>query len=268
MAKQPYRSVMFAIPAASSVVEVDLVMSLFQELGPFVGRGWEIALQFAVGNNGIHLARNFLVRRFLDSPCTDLFFIDSDIAWEPGAVVKMIDHPVDLVLGLYRLKHPQEGYTYYADSPECVPDPQHGLVKIRGGPAGFMRIRRTVLEKMVETLAPMGEGGWMAEPMRPDYALPMLFNFAPRKDPTTGLVHQAGEDMDFCLKWGEMGGEVWMDPDLTLHHIGKAKYSSNFWTTYNTKKRIVHDKEWQEIVDPKPNGDLARFEQLTQGVAP
>jgi hypothetical protein len=265
MAKKDHHDVFIAIPAASSVIECDLVLGLFHELPTFVNRQWGIALQFAMGNNGIHMARNFLVRRFLDTDCTDLLFIDADIAWEPGALTRIITHPVDFVLGLYRLKEPREAYTYFATG-ELVRDPKHGLIPIKAGPAGFMRIRRSVIEKMVDKLPPKDEGGWMAEPMRPDYGLPVLFSFNARRNPETGIVHQAGEDMDFCLRWGEMGGQVWLDPDLTLHHIGKAKYSSNFWQSYSTKRQVLHGPNGgTEIRDPR---ERAKFDELVAGVAP
>jgi glycosyltransferase involved in cell wall biosynthesis len=274
MAKRENHEVFVAIPAASSVVECDLVTGLFQEIAAFAERRWGFALQFAMGNNGIHMARNFLVRRFLDTDCTDLFFIDSDIAWEPGAIVRMVEHPVDFVLGLYRLKDPREGYTYFADTHQHVRDPETGLIPINGGPAGFMRLRRSVIERMVDKLPSADEGGWMAEPMRPDYALPTIFSFNARRDPRTGQVCQAGEDMDFCLRWGEMGEQVWLDPDLTLHHIGKAKYSSNFWRSYTTKRQVVHGREADEYYNPPSgvgtvgNGDLEKFEAITREASP
>jgi hypothetical protein len=127
-----------------------------------------------------------------------------------------------------------------------------------------------VIERMIEKLPPENEGGWMVEPMRPNYGLPVLFNFAPRRDPETGMVHQAGEDMDFCLKWGEMGGQVWFDPDLTLHHIGKAKYSSNFWQSYTTKEQRIHGREGYESRGPRGiNGrDREQFDEIVKGAAP
>lgn len=270
MANKPHRSVFFAIPAASSVVEVDLVQGLFRELADFVNNNWGIALQFAVGNNGIHMARNFLVQRFLDSGCTDLFFIDADMAWEPGALIRMIEHPVDFVLGLYRLKHPQEKYTYFAQTTDLQRDPHHGLIPIDAGPFGFVRLKRIVIERMIEALPPKELGGWTYEPMQPQYPMPVLFNFVTRKDGTTGMMHNAGEDMDFCMKWGEMGGQVWLDPDLTLHHIGKIKYSSNFWNSYTSKRHVLHDRYGDTTIrDPVAmQAELAAFEHVTNGAAP
>jgi hypothetical protein len=37
-----------------------------------------------------------------------------------------------------------------------------------------------------------------------------------------------GEDIYFCQRFSSIGGEIWTDPHLTLHHHGDKTYSGRF----------------------------------------
>jgi hypothetical protein len=34
-----------------------------------------------------------------------------------------------------------------------------------------------------------------------------------------------GEDFSFCRRWRAIGGRVWLDPELELHHVGFKTFS-------------------------------------------
>jgi hypothetical protein len=36
--------------------------------------------------------------------------------------------------------------------------------------------------------------------------------------------HWLGEDTGFCRLWHEMGGKMWIYPDITFNHYGDDKY--------------------------------------------
>jgi hypothetical protein len=56
------------------------------------------------------MGRNQLASDFMMSDCDKMFFIDSDISFEPGAIVKLALFDVDLVGGAYRYKFETENY--------------------------------------------------------------------------------------------------------------------------------------------------------------
>jgi hypothetical protein len=35
-----------------------------------------------------------------------------------------------------------------------------------------------------------------------------------------GLRHKYGEDYSFCKRWRDMGGRVWVDPTISMGHLG------------------------------------------------
>jgi hypothetical protein len=46
----------------------------------------------------------------------------------------------------------------------------------------------------------------------------------------TNHVHLA-EDYQFCRKWKDMGGELWLYPDTEFSHIGQKEYKGSFQKT-------------------------------------
>jgi hypothetical protein len=34
------------------------------------------------------------------------------------------------------------------------------------------------------------------------------------------LRHKYGEDYSFCKRWRDMGGQVWVDPSISMGHLG------------------------------------------------
>src|SRR5262245_2222575 len=58
-------------------------------------------------------ARNYIIRDFLQSECTDLFFIDADMGWQPNAVLRLLKAPGDIVGGVYIHKSDLETYPFH-----------------------------------------------------------------------------------------------------------------------------------------------------------
>ena len=36
-----------------------------------------------------------------------------------------------------------------------------------------------------------------------------------------------GEDFGFCQRWRDMGGRIWVDPDICLNHIGRYTFTGD-----------------------------------------
>ena len=66
----------------------------------------KIELQFGtIGNESlITRARNTLVQLFMDGDYTHLLFIDSDLAFNPEAVIRMLEYDKDVTTGIYPRK--------------------------------------------------------------------------------------------------------------------------------------------------------------------
>ncbi len=153
-------------------------------------------------------ARNIVVRLFLSSDATDLVFLDADVSWEPESLVKLCQFDCDLVGGVYPYRRDTGREGLPMRSLPGHLEAKDGLVEVEGLPTGFMRMRRGMLEKM----AAASESFIHSDGQK----VPLLFY----RDLLDG--GRRGGDIGFCMRWREMGGQVFAAADLRLGHMGKV----------------------------------------------
>jgi hypothetical protein len=171
--------------------------------------GIESAYFLLTGNCHVDDARNSLVQEFLLSDCTELVFLDADVAWEPSELIKLCQFDVDIVGGIYPYRKDSEA------SKEIMPvitipgvvEPENGLLEVAGLPTGFMKIKRHV----IETLAIDANQYWARNDRR--MKIPILF------ERTFDNGARWGGDLSFCKKWVAKGGKLHAAADLHLGHI-------------------------------------------------
>lgn len=200
---------MVAIPAYSGTIHLGTMRSLMADLLALQARGDEWEVHDECGNALIADARALIVAQFLASGCDTLVFIDSDVCWEAGALLRLVDHPVDMVAGIYPQRRDPIAYCVkWQDKAELWAE--NGLLQVDGVPAGFMKLSRTQLEAMV---AQYPDSEFYVE-TAPDQKAWALF-----ADYRIGK-HKMGEDYAFCRRWTDMGGKVWIDPEISMGHVG------------------------------------------------
>jgi hypothetical protein len=203
------KKIMIAIPAYTGQIHLGTMRSLMTDLLALKDRGDAFEVHDECGNALIADARAQIVAQFLASDNDMLVFIDADVSWERGALLKLIDAPVDMVAGIYpQRKDPINYCVKWIDKPEL--QAVDGLLEVLGVPAGFMKLSRVQLEKMVEQY-PDTEFYCENAPEHRAWAL-----FA---DYRIGK-HKMGEDYSFCKRWTDMGGKVWIDPEIRMGHCG------------------------------------------------
>lgn len=150
-------------------------------------------------------ARNAIVRHFLASDCTDLVFLDADVDWEPEALVQLSKREVEIVGGVYPYRR-EGGDQMPVRLMDRSVTPVDGLLEVDGLPTGFMKIKRSVFERMAPTV--------------PEYWDKMertrLFFDRPR--PGEDMTRWGG-DIDFCNRAKAMGVRLFADAELRLGHV-------------------------------------------------
>ena len=51
------------------------------------------------------------------------------------------------------------------------------------------------------------------------------------------LKYKFGEDYSFCIRWRDIGGQVWVDPEIEMGHIGLKCFQGHFGNWL--KSRII-----------------------------
>jgi hypothetical protein len=214
---QPMRTVFLAIPCHSQNLDFKTASSLLYAISDANHYKFQIQVVFRAGDSLVHKARNVLLAEFVKSGYTDLFCVDDDISWEPGTFGRMVMHPVDFVAGCYRSKQVEPHYFVRPIDGKFVRDPKTGLIEVETAPAGFLRITRKAVDMMI---ANCKEDEWFTDHAAPGHdKIWQLFDMSFENNTLWG------EDYVFCRNFRRAGGRVWVDPDILLHHTGKATFS-------------------------------------------
>lgn len=157
-----------------------------------------------LNGTGLMRQRNQLVTLFMASDCTHLLFVDSDIAWDGSGVQALLDTGKDFVGGTYCRKSTANVLTA-----NLLPNAEGELVEATHVGTGFLLVTRAAVAKMLEHFAAdtYTTGGQQHV---------ALFQ---------QNIHEGTEDLSFCRRWREVGGQVWMHTGVVLpHYDGNTAY--------------------------------------------
>lgn len=193
----------------------------------------------------VGLGRNYLVDEAnKDARITDLMQIDSDMGWEPDDLITLWASDKDVVGAVGRKKNALQNDNINSwavrvlrdesGKPVFPVDREDGYMRLRAFGAAFMRIRMTVIRKMID-------------------AYPELIGRIRSVDPETGapeflyLAHlfkddifdgdYLTEDLAFCERWSLIGGEVWVDPTIKLRHHGDRCWGGSLIEAFKLKAK-------------------------------
>lgn len=164
---------------------------------------WEIGCPY------ISHARATMLRKALDTKPDAVVFLDHDLSWEPGSLVRLIQTPGDVVAATYRFKKADEEYMglWRIGEHKVAMVRDDGCVRGEWVPAGFLKVTAHAVHRF------MG-------------AYPELV-YGPRYHPSVDLFNHGahdglwyGEDYAFSRNWNAIGGEIWIVPDLQVDHHG------------------------------------------------
>lgn len=139
----------------------------------------------------------------MNSDFERLIFLDADISFEPGSILKLAHQKDDFVGGAYRFKQETENYPVGWTMNDLYAN-EFGHLEVLSLPGGFLSISRKVFEDI------------KAAKPRPFEHFGQQMNCWFQMQYENGMLF--GEDSGFCKEWRELGGQVWLDPELTLTH--------------------------------------------------
>lgn len=219
--------VFIACPAYRGEVKSDWVISLMQESNILRDAGLEVTVTFKA-DSLVNRCRNRLVSDFLLSDCTHMLMWDTDnFPTVPGAVKLLVETGHDLVGGAVVLKDGKgdkfalrwggEGDLSFTTENGCVPVDMLGT--------GFLMVTRRAVMKIIKAMPETyyRAGRWMDNPGRAEWHL-----FA---DKVRGIDHLS-EDFEFCKRWQDVGGKVYLQPDISFIHYGEMPFTGSVKKTF------------------------------------
>lgn len=164
----------------------------------------------------IACSRNDLAAEALQTGCTHMLCIDSDMRFPKDALVRLLRHDKDIVGINYSTRKVPPGYVAFKTK------------GVDGAP--HVRCKTTAESTGLEQVDAIGFGLVCIN-------LDVFRGLAyPAFDVTYDRDHKewVGEDVNFCLKAKANGREVWVDHDLSKEcaHIGRMEYKlDHVWST-------------------------------------
>jgi FkbM family methyltransferase len=206
------KKILIAIPTNKNI-EVQTFKSIYDLEVP---HGYETEFQYFWGYS-VSQVRNLIADWIINGPYDYLFSVDSDIAFPPDTLTRLLNHDKDMVSGLYIQRipgtHTVEVMRYNGHGGVShVPYEDiggQGLVPIDSCGFGCVLIKKHVFQSMPY----------------PHFVYHEALNHA----------NTISEDVYFCKNAREKGFQIWADTDILCDHIGS-------WTFRIDQSRIADKK--------------------------
>ena len=205
-----------ATPAFDGKVWTQYSLALAETLLALGKAGVDVQVCIPSTGSLLVAERNRLIAAFMLTDCTHLLCIDADLGWPAAAVPAMLKHDKEMVVGCYPMRGCLEPKFIFRG--ELKEDKsfliQDRLIKGLYVPAGFMLLKRSVIEKMQAKFPEL-------------YYEPKVKIKETENDKGFCLfgieVYEGefwGEDYVFCRRAREAGVDIWIDPAIEFNHAG------------------------------------------------
>ena len=203
-------------------------------------------------------ARCHMVAYMMANPAaTHLMFIDADINFDCVDILHMLQHDKDIIVGAYPKKdlnwnmiksgvkldndvtlEQMKGlganyalnfdWNFNSENKRSL-KLEKGLIKLKDAATGFMLIKREVIMKMIESYPELYFNNDLD--LSPEFEKWTYLLFDCMHEPET--KRYLSEDYAFCRRWQALGGEVWLDPLVSLDHVGHYTFHGNIGQLIN-----------------------------------
>ena len=212
---------MIGLPCSGGIVSEKTTLGLFNLGKALVRNNIHHGLLTLTNSSLITQARSKVANFFINNTEHEyLFFLDSDIGFNPEDVLKLMAHQVPIVSGAYPMKIIPERY--------CVdivqPEERHGdLVKINGNGMGFVLIHRQVFLDIARQYPNLKYIPSDYHSDTPHTAAEMnnSYHYFAEHQNQNGFM---SEYKSFFHRAQSVGYNIWLDTTIKLNHTGYHIY--------------------------------------------
>jgi len=222
--------VLLATPAYGGQVTESYFQSILALMHSAYAKGIQVDIMTLANESLITRARNEVVATFMGGDWTDLLWVDADISFSPQHAWRLLESPHEVCATPYAMKGINWDAVAQATDSESArrasilsvintlpgAKQESGFVAALDAGTGFMRVKRSALEKLI---AAHPETEYQTEKDVPNKTRWALFDC---------IIHSGrylSEDYTFCRRWQALGGEVWVDyTSPNLGHQGSYTF--------------------------------------------
>lgn len=219
-------NIFFATPCYGGMLTDQYFLSMFRVSQLFMRHGINFRITTLRNESLISRARNILTAMFLESDCTHLMFIDSDIEFQAEDVLRALAYDKPVIVGAYPKKSLpiQYAINFKFTNPETRQiRVENGLVEVLDASTGFFMVKRETIEKMIQEYPELHyKNDSNIDPKFNKYCYNLWDVYIDPKD-----RRLLSEDYGFCRRWQQTGGEIWLDPNTKLNHVGSYSFEGD-----------------------------------------
>ena len=224
-------SVVIALPAHGGIVMEKTTLGLFNLGKLFVRNNIDHGLLTLTNSSLITQARSKCANYFLNNTQFEyLFFLDSDIGFNPPDVVKLLNYKLPMVSGTYPMKTIPMRYCVSVKQPE---ERRGDLLKIDGNGMGFCLIHRQVFIDVAKAHPELKYTPELNDSDVPPTEAEMnnSYHYFAELKRGDGFV---AEDKSFFARAEKVGYDMWLDTSIALNHCGFHIYEGAAQPTVET----------------------------------
>lgn len=177
--------------------------------------------------------RNLMLTFWYDQQkASHMLFVDADMAFDPVAVIRMLERDVPLTGVIYPRRSNSLGFvgSFLSNT-----TPVDGFMPVRGVGGGLMLIRRDCIERLLADQPELSDTRPTTSVMHGDLMREMGIERVIRAfDILTveegDVSREFGEDLSFCERVRRAGMEVWGDVGDPVGHVGLHEWFGCYGT--------------------------------------
>lgn len=159
---------------------------------------------------------------------THILFIDSDMSFPPEIITDMLIFNEPVVGAVYRQRKPEIAWAGSGTGASQT-ERRGDFMKVEGVGFGCTLIRRDCVTKMIEKFPELIDERLSLHPagdtLRQTGTTRLLRFFEKMDIAERGLI---SEDLSFCIRWGQCGGDVWGAIGHKISHVGPYDYAGRY----------------------------------------
>ena len=214
-------TLMIGLPCMGGIVSEKTTLGLFNLGKTLVRNNIEHGLLTLTNSSLITQARSKVANFFINNTEHEyLFFLDSDIGFNPEDVLKLIAYQLPIVSGAYPMKIIPERYCVDISQPE----ERHGdLVKINGNGMGFVMIHRQVFLDIAKQYPGLKyiPSDYHSDTPHTSAEMNNSYHYFAEHRSQNGFM---SEDKSFFHRAQQVGYNIWLDTTIKLNHTGYHIY--------------------------------------------
>jgi len=233
------QSIFFATPCYGGMITDQYFLSMFKASQVLSQHNVSFRLTTLRNESLVTRARNILTAMFLATDATHLFFIDADIEFDAESVLRAIAMDKDIIAAAYPKKALPIQYALnfkYVDPVKRQVRIENGAVEVWDASTGFFCIKRNVFERMMVEYPDLHyKNDSNIDPSLQKYCYAFFDTLIDRDE--NGDNRYLSEDYAFCRLWQKLGGEIWIDPNTKLNHVGSYTFEGDIGKVINLARQ-------------------------------